>query len=287
MTTDSSDASRADIELVHAVTRALVESPALDSSALRVAADAGRVRLTGRVSTHAQRLAAATAAGEVLGVAAVDNEITVGELDLDAARASDDELADAVAHAIAASTVGVSDLRYDVRHRVVTLHGGVASERERGALRRAVEQVAGVHFVDNRIGVEAGEDAIEELDPATCFELLGTAGVGRLGIQEASGVDIFPVDYTVYDDNLYFRSGPGAKMIRLTEAPDVAFEADGHGGEWTWSVVVKGEAKRLDDDAEILRSGISVAPTAHPSDKFNYVRIRPRQVTGRRFRHLT
>jgi osmotically-inducible protein OsmY len=285
MTTEPPDASRSDIELVHAISGALVESPALDTSAIRVAADAGRVRLTGRVSTHAQRLAAATIVSGVPGVTHVDNQLTIGELDLDAAHATDDDLTDAVARSIAASTVGVADVRFEVRQRVVTLHGRVGAERDRAALRHAIEQVPGVHFVDNQLELEAAGSAVEELDPAACFELLGADGVGRLGIQDASGVDIFPVNYVVHDRLVYFRSGPGVKMVRITEAPDIAFEVDGQDEGWTWSVVVKGDAERLDDDAEIITSGIHAAPTAHPSDKFNYVRIRPRQITGRRFRH--
>jgi osmotically-inducible protein OsmY len=288
---DSPDASRSDLDVVHAVTQALVESPTLDPSGVRVAADAGRVTLTGQVTSHAQRLAAATVAATVAGVTGVDNEVSVGELDLEAAPASDAELTEGVARAIASSTVEVTGLRLAVHQHVVTLEGRVGSERDRVAVRHAVEQVPGVHVVDNRLGLDPDLDAgteagIEELDPAACFELLGTEGVGRLGIQDASGVDIFPVNYLVHDGLVYFRSGPGMKMIRLTESPDVAFEADGHDDEWTWSVVVKGEALRLDDDAEILLSGIRTAATAHPSDKFNYVRIEPRQITGRRFRHL-
>lgn len=286
MRRDSPDTSRADVDLVAAVTRALVEAPELDPSGVRVAADAGRVLLTGRVSTHTQRLAAATIASAVAGVTGVDNQVTVGELDLDAARATDDELDRAVARAIADSTVVVSSLRFDVRQRVVTLHGRVGSERERAALRHAIEQVPGVHFVDNRLDIDPQRGAgTEELDPAACFELLGAEGVGRLGIQDATGVDIFPVNYRAHEDKLYFRSGPGVKLIRITESPDVAFEVDGQDDEWTWSVVVKGRATRLDDDAEIRASGIHRAAAAHPSDKFNYVRIQPREVTGRRFRH--
>jgi hypothetical protein len=267
------------------VTRALGESAALDPSGMRVAANAGRVQLTGHVATHAQRLAAATITGAVPGVTTVDNQVTIGELDLDAAHATDPELTEAVARAIAASTVEVTDLRFEVRQRVAALHGRVASESDRAALRHAIEQVPGVHFVDNRLELDPlAAPGVEELAPAACFELLGAAGVGRLGIQEATGVDIFPVNYTVHDGKLYFRSGPGVKLIRITESPDVAFEVDDRDADWTWSVVVKGTAERLDDDAEILTSGIREAATAHPSDKFNYVRIQPRQITGRRFR---
>lgn len=289
MTTDSSAASAtapADIDLVHAVSRALVLSADVDPSAIRVAADAGRVRLSGRVATHAQRLAAVNLAARTPGVTKVDNGLTVGDLDLDVVTRTDAEISEAVGRAILLSTLAVSDLRYRVVSRVVNVEGRVRTARERAALRHAIQEVPGVHFVENHVAVdEATPDVAEELDPAACLRLLATERVGRLAVQEATGVDIFPVNYLVHDGRIYFRSAPGVKMIRITRAPDVAFEVDGHDRVWTWSVVVKGIARRLDDDAEIIAAGIEDAPTALAGEKFNYVRIAPRQISGRRFRH--
>lgn len=276
-----------DIELVHAISRAFVGSTEIDHSALRVAVENGRARLSGRVATHAQRLAAANLASGVPGVTGVDNGLTVRDLDLDVVTRTDAEIADAVAEAIVSSTVPVSDLRVTVRHRVVTVAGRVPTERARAALHHAVQEVPGVHFVESLVDVEPGgaDSDNEELDPAACFRLLGTDGVGRLAVQEGSGVDVFPVNYLVHDGKIYFRSGPGVKLARVTAAPDVAFEIDGYDHVWSWSVVVKGHAARVDDDDEILASRIAEARTAHPSDKQVYVRITPRQVTGRSFRH--
>ena len=276
----------ADIDLVHAVSRALVLSADVDPSAIRVAADAGRVRLSGRVATHAQRLAAVNLAARTPGVTKVDNGLTVGDLDLDVVTRTDAEISEAVGRAILLSTLAVSDLRYRVVSRVVSVEGRVRTARERAALRHAIQEVPGVHFVENHVAVdEATPDVAEELDPAACLRLLATERVGRLAVQEATGVDIFPVNYLVHDGRIYFRSAPGVKMIRITRAPDVAFEVDGHDRAWTWSVVVKGIARRLDDDAEIIAAGIEDAPTALAGEKFNYVRIAPRQISGRRFRH--
>lgn len=276
-----------DIDLVHAISRAFVESAQVDHSALRVAVENGRAKLTGRVATHAQRLAAANLVARVPGVSGVDNRLTVRDVDLDVVTRTDAEISEAVSGAIVSSTIPVADLRFEVRHRVVTVEGRVRSERDRASLRHAIQEVPGVHFVESRIEVApdaAGFDA-EELDPAACFRLLATEKVGRLAVQEGAGVDVFPVNYLVHDGRIYFRSGPGVKLVRLTAAPDVAFEVDGHDRVWSWSVVVKGLATRVSDDDEIHTSGIVDAPTAHPSEKHVYVRITPRQVTGRRFRH--
>jgi Predicted periplasmic or secreted lipoprotein len=275
-----------DVDLVHAIMQAFVADPSIDPARIRVAAEAGRVTLDGRVATHAQRLAAVTVAASLPGVTAVANELTVDEIETATTRATDAGLLDEVTRAVHASTVAVTDLAATVRHRVAALEGVVASERDRAALGRAVQQVPGIHFVDNRLAVSAepAPAGLTELDPGECLRLLAGERFGRLAVRDGDGVDVFPVDYVLHDEAVYFRSGPGVKLLRLAEAPEVAFEIDGFGDGEAWSVVVKGTARRLDDDAEIAASGIAVAPSAHPTEKLNYVRIRPRELTGRRFR---
>lgn len=110
---------------------------------------------------------------------------------------------------------------------------------------------------------------------------LATATIGRIAIATNDGIDIFPVNFTTHDRQVYFRSAPGSKLIELTERPDVTFEADGTGRVRRWSVVIKGAAERLHDDDEILRSGVAALETVSPSVKNNFVRISPRTVSGR------
>jgi len=50
-----------------------------------------------------------------------------------------------------------------------------------------------------------------------------------------------------------------------------------------WSVVIHGEAKRLSHEADIIESGVRDLPTMTSSSKWNYVRITPTSITGRRF----
>ena len=126
-------------------------------------------------------------------------------------------------------------------------------------------------------------DDIERLDTEQCRHLLRTQELGRLAIRRDETVDIFPVNYRMHDDKLYFRSAPGSKMVDLTSNPHVAFEIDGRSGRRVWSVVVHGIATRLSSDEEIARSGIETLRTAHPSDKFNYVAITTESVSGRAF----
>lgn len=124
------------------------------------------------------------------------------------------------------------------------------------------------------------------LDDETCWRLLEQADYGRLGLRARHGVDVFPVNFRVHEQAVYLRSAPGSKMIDLTEDPRVAFEIDGSDGEQVWSVVIHGRAKRLDSDPEIERSGVLQLDAWQPGEKFNYVRIVPERITGRRFRPL-
>ena len=124
--------------------------------------------------------------------------------------------------------------------------------------------------------------ADEVLTEEQCWTLLHSSGLGRLATVAKGLVDIFPINYLVTDELLYFRSGPGSKLMSLTSAPLVALEADGFDGRWHWSVVIHGSAKRLDSDDEIENSGINrFAPWSH-EPKFNFVRITPTDITGRR-----
>ncbi|MES2170451.1 MAG: pyridoxamine 5'-phosphate oxidase family protein [Actinomycetota bacterium] len=126
--------------------------------------------------------------------------------------------------------------------------------------------------------------ATEDLGPAECWRLLGTKDLGRLALTAIDGVDIFPVNYTVNDGLLYFRTAPGKKMIDLTGDPIVAFEADGTANRHRWSVVVRGRAERVNFDIEIETSGVNELKSLSPTTKWNYVRITPSAITGRRFR---
>jgi uncharacterized protein len=123
--------------------------------------------------------------------------------------------------------------------------------------------------------------AADILATEECWMYLATATVGRIAIASPDGIDIFPVNFTVHDDRIYFRSAPGAKLERLTAQPDVTFEADGTGRARRWSVVIKGRAERLSDDDEIVRSGVARLETVSPSVKNNFVRITPRELSGR------
>jgi nitroimidazol reductase NimA-like FMN-containing flavoprotein (pyridoxamine 5'-phosphate oxidase superfamily) len=129
----------------------------------------------------------------------------------------------------------------------------------------------------------AAVSGVRILDEEECWRLLSARNLGRFAVKVADGVDVFPINYLAHNQELFFRSAPGSKLVDLTLAPNVAFEIDGEHARHVWSVVVHGTARRLASDQEIEDSGIQLLETWHPSEKYNYVRISPDSVSGRSF----
>lgn len=124
---------------------------------------------------------------------------------------------------------------------------------------------------------------VEQLDAEACQLLLRTHNLGRLALVAADRVDIFPVNYLVFDDDVYFRTAPGSKLEALGEKAEVAFEVDGRGRRRVWSVVVHGTARPVADEEVVQSTRISRMPTDLPGKKNHYVQIESTEITGRTF----
>jgi nitroimidazol reductase NimA-like FMN-containing flavoprotein (pyridoxamine 5'-phosphate oxidase superfamily) len=131
---------------------------------------------------------------------------------------------------------------------------------------------------------EGRSEAVALVSSDDCWRLLAKANLGRIAVQTTDGLDIFPINYVVTGEEVFFRSAPGSKLVDIAANPVVAFEVDGRHGGHRWSVVVKGTAHRLDRDDMIESSGVLRLPTATSTEKFNYVRIIPTSISGRRIR---
>lgn len=130
------------------------------------------------------------------------------------------------------------------------------------------------------------EDELADVDVLSaddCWAMLEKAPLGRLATRAGEGIDIFPINFTVRDREIYFRSAPGSKLVDITRASAVAFEIDGQHRRTHWSVVVHGTAERMSFDADIQSSGVLELETMTSSAKWNYVRITPATISGRRF----
>lgn len=85
----------------------------------------------------------------------------------------------------------------------------------------------------------------EILDPDDCWRLLGETTVGRLAVIVDGHPDVFPVNFTIDNRTLVFRTGSGTKQQAIEADAVVALEADAVSAEFglAWSVVVKGRAE--------------------------------------------
>ena len=93
-----------------------------------------------------------------------------------------------------------------------------------------------------------------------------------------------PVNFVVDQHTVLFRTDEGTKLDVASRGARVAFEVDGV-DEATctgWSVLVRGEAVEVTDQAELARvRELPLYPWA-PGAKTRYVRILPTLLTGRR-----
>ncbi|MEU5536184.1 pyridoxamine 5'-phosphate oxidase family protein [Streptomyces sp. NPDC020362] len=122
------------------------------------------------------------------------------------------------------------------------------------------------------------------LRPGECRTLLAMHGVGRLAVPTNTGPVIVPVNYSVVDGAIVFRTARGATPS-LADGCQVAFEVDRIDDAFSqgWSVLVRGPARAVLDPQEQRRytERAYSTPWAGGSRSL-WMRIDPFTVTGRR-----
>ncbi|MFF7334509.1 pyridoxamine 5'-phosphate oxidase family protein [Streptomyces sp. NPDC008150] len=123
-----------------------------------------------------------------------------------------------------------------------------------------------------------------ELSRTECGDLLSSHGVGRLAITTEHGPVIVPVNYSVIDGTIVFRTARDATPALAAGAP-VAFEVDRIDDAFAegWSVLARGHGRRVSDpvEANLLAARAYSLPWAG-GGRDTWVRIEPYEVTGRR-----
>lgn len=126
---------------------------------------------------------------------------------------------------------------------------------------------------------------LEPLSRRECLTLMGghPSCVGRIAMAGPRPL-ILPVNYALDGEDIIFRTDPGTKLHHAVHKSYVAFEVDWVEPSWKlgWSVVVRGQAKVVDDPAELRRlEKLPLVPWAEgPKEKF--VRIKGDLISGRR-----
>ena len=126
---------------------------------------------------------------------------------------------------------------------------------------------------------------LERLDREECMELMRghPSHVGRIALAGPRPT-ILPVNYTIDGDSVVFRTDPGTKFHAAVHKAFVAFEVDWVEPTWEvgWSVLVRGQAKVVDDPPEVAHlEELPLVPWAD-GEKSNYVRIDTKLISGRR-----
>ena len=73
------------------------------------------------------------------------------------------------------------------------------------------------------------DDGLELLSDEASMALLGTMGLGRVGVSVGALPAIFPVNYVVVRGDIIFRTGAGLKLRAALDHKVVAFQVDQSG----------------------------------------------------------
>ena len=126
---------------------------------------------------------------------------------------------------------------------------------------------------------------INDLSAEQCRALLDQHHVGRLAYLDTAGVFpvILPVNYLLLGNDVVVRTDPGSKLRAALHNAPVAFEVDGVDlpREVGWSVLVRGFISEVTDRAQLEQLRRSALRPWAPGAKAHYLRVSPRQLTGR------
>jgi hypothetical protein len=120
-----------------------------------------------------------------------------------------------------------------------------------------------------------------------CLRLLTDHHLGRVAITVGSQPVVFPVNYTMADAEVVFRTGPGSQL-HAAAGRRVAFEIDSADAQYHdgWSVVVQGvAAEERDADRLAALAKLPLTPWVSGARE-HWMCIKEGVVTGRRISHV-
>ena len=125
----------------------------------------------------------------------------------------------------------------------------------------------------------------EDLTEIECWALLAGQGTGRVAYSENGRVLVFPVNYVVHDNAVYFRTASNGILGGGQDYRDASFQIDDHDSQRMdgWSVLLSGKAAAV-TDAELLTAlwGRQMAEPWGGGQRDVFIGIEPAMVTGRR-----
>ncbi|MFG2859205.1 helix-turn-helix domain-containing protein [Streptomyces sioyaensis] len=156
-----------------------------------------------------------------------------------------------------------------------------------GALETTVAELAGgTTELPAGFGKAAAHPEVLVLSPEECRERLSTHGVGRIAVTIDDAPAVFPVNYTVADELIAYRTAPGTGPAAAA-GQDVALEVDHIDDAFSqgWSVLVAGHAHVVTNfyESRRLEQHAHTGPWAGDG-RHQWIAIHPHRITGRRIR---
>lgn len=124
-----------------------------------------------------------------------------------------------------------------------------------------------------------------ELTPEECFRLLKSGVFGRLAMVVPTGPQIVPINYSVVNDRIVFRTTPYSLLGTYGLNAQMAFEVDHVDYEYGtgWSVVARGRVDAITDSRELDVITSSWVPRPWASGQRNaYYGLHWTELSGRR-----
>ncbi|MGN6130477.1 MAG: pyridoxamine 5'-phosphate oxidase family protein [Nocardioidaceae bacterium] len=124
-----------------------------------------------------------------------------------------------------------------------------------------------------------------ELTTQECWELLAGEEIARVALATPVGPRIVPVNFTVHDGDLYFRTKPYSILGTYGRDGELAAEVDliDRAARAGWSVQVTGRGTMITDPDQLrqVRAGWDPQPWAD-GQRYLYIRLAVRDIHGRR-----
>lgn len=133
---------------------------------------------------------------------------------------------------------------------------------------------------------ESPSGRFDRLSPAECWELLTGKAVGRIAYCNANGPVVLPVNYTIRDQSIVFRTAAGGLLHDAMRFAQAAFQVDEIDDflQAGWSVLLVGNAQWVNDTEQLTDlwwDQHQPDPWAG-GDRNAFVRLLPSEITGRR-----
>jgi nitroimidazol reductase NimA-like FMN-containing flavoprotein (pyridoxamine 5'-phosphate oxidase superfamily) len=130
----------------------------------------------------------------------------------------------------------------------------------------------------------SADDPVTVLSEDESWSLLSSVSLGRLVTILGGQPEVFPVNFVTQRRTVLFRTAQGTKLYSAVMGGQVVFEADDHTAVEGWSVIVKGRARLLSANADILDAVEAPLLSWIATVKPHYVRLVATEITGRRFK---